>query len=469
MSWTAGLCRCTQRIPNARLSSIFFVMNNDKSKDIVAEMLSLSEGPATDVGGPSGNLGTGAATGDGTTPSGQRIWQGSVHISGHRNRLVVPCVAVRYETPDRPPVHDSVGWPQEMKCDASKLKQVASVFQYINAPESQWYVRFAPVDAETGIESSHAKLVQLLKVMVQRHLAFEIECDNIGSLYLWGMDMPPYGYSLLGVFRPKNEVAQDASLNGSGIKSENMPLDVQDNPQFVAPTQNFVMNNANTTQYNVGSSTTASNPYSGIFGENTGTNSGGPSEGTLPTSISMGGNIPSGAVGGGTDGNGASGQHIWRGNLHIIGRRNDLVVPSVAMRNTTPERPPLQDTTGWPTEIYCDSSKLKQCASVFPIITEPNSEWYAQFAPVDTDGNEITDPKLVQFVRVMIQRQLTFEIECEQGENVANHGTLYLWGMYMPTFGYSLVGVFKPKINYNKLAKTEPQLKSEPKVEDVLA
>lgn len=37
------------------------------------------------------------------------------------------------------------------------------------------------------------------------------------------------------------------------------------------------------------------------------------------------------------------------------------------------------------------------------------------FAPVEVDGNEIVDPKLVQLVKLMVARELAYEIECGEG------------------------------------------------------
>lgn len=144
-----------------------------------------------------------AGLGDGSLTSrpGQSIWKGLLHVHGHRKDIAFPCVAVRYPKPSRPSVVDAGGWPQHLHCDSTKLKRVVNVFQYMNKPGGQWYVRFAAIDGN-GAECQHLKLVQLVKVMIHRQLAFEIHCGTTGMLYLWGIQMPPHGYSLFGVFRP---------------------------------------------------------------------------------------------------------------------------------------------------------------------------------------------------------------------------------------------------------------------------
>ena len=152
----------------------------------------LPEIPATASAGASGAV-------------GHRIWQGHLRVRGHRNHMLVSCVAERYSIPDRQCVRDASGWPSTLSCDSSKLKQWADVTPCMNEPRSQWYVRLAPVDGN-GAESLDAKLVQSVKVLVERQLAFEISCEEAsgtrGTLYLWGMVLPCHGYSLLAVFRP---------------------------------------------------------------------------------------------------------------------------------------------------------------------------------------------------------------------------------------------------------------------------
>lgn len=136
---------------------------------------------------------------------GAHIWQGNLHLRGHHTDMVVPCVALSHPTPHRPAITDAIGWPSQMHCDLAKLQQCANVFGYMNDPTSQWYVRFAPID-ENGAECQPPEFAQLVKVMADHQVAFELHCDSApssqGMLYLWGMQMSPHGYSLLGVFRP---------------------------------------------------------------------------------------------------------------------------------------------------------------------------------------------------------------------------------------------------------------------------
>lgn len=136
---------------------------------------------------------------------GQRVWKGNLHVRGHRNDMMVPCVAIQYNLSGKPPIRDTSGWPAQLQCDSSKLTNSTQVLEDMSAPNSQWYVRFAPIDAN-GVEREESKLIQLVVVMVERKLAFEIKCNEgmgtPGTLYLWGMQIPPHGHSMLGVFRP---------------------------------------------------------------------------------------------------------------------------------------------------------------------------------------------------------------------------------------------------------------------------
>lgn len=122
------------------------------------------------------------------------------------------------------------------------------------------------------------------------------------------------------------------------------------------------------------------------------------------------------------------GQCIWRGNLHVRGHRNNMILPCVARRYSTPGKLPIYDATGWPTSILCDSTKIIQCENVFQYVNEPASLWYARFLPLDEDGNEVHDHhQLHALVRVIVESRLAFEIDCNEG--AFGHGTLYLWGM----------------------------------------
>jgi len=150
---------------------------------------------------------TGGARGDGGAGSGQRIWQGRLHVRGNRNDMVVPCVAIALNSKGRTQMVDAVGWPTELYCESSILKPTTTIWPRLDEPASQWYARLAPVE-ENGAEMNYPKLVELVKVMIQRQLAFELECNEggaPGTLYLWGMDLIGVGYSLLAVFRPHPE------------------------------------------------------------------------------------------------------------------------------------------------------------------------------------------------------------------------------------------------------------------------
>lgn len=48
---------------------------------------------------------------------GERIWQGNLNVRGNRNNIAVPCVGVRYLTPNRPSIIFADGWPQNINCD----------------------------------------------------------------------------------------------------------------------------------------------------------------------------------------------------------------------------------------------------------------------------------------------------------------------------------------------------------------
>lgn len=133
---------------------------------------------------------------------------------------------------------------------------------------------------------------------------------------------------------------------------------------------------------------------------------------------------------------------VWRGELHVRGLRNNMIVPCVALRHVVEDRAKVSDSHRWPSRITCDSSRLKTIESVFEYLSDAATQWYVRFAAIDQHGAEIQEPKLVQLVRVMIQRQLVFEVRCDDGES--EHRILYLWGMATQGNGYSLLGVYRP-------------------------
>eukprot|EP00181_Compsopogon_caeruleus_P005679 CAMPEP_0184678926 /NCGR_PEP_ID=MMETSP0312-20130426/1749_1 /TAXON_ID=31354 /ORGANISM="Compsopogon coeruleus, Strain SAG 36.94" /LENGTH=1373 /DNA_ID=CAMNT_0027128039 /DNA_START=437 /DNA_END=4558 /DNA_ORIENTATION=+ len=139
-----------------------------------------------------------------------RIWQGSIHLQGQNSDLRVPCVAITHSARERANLRSAVGWPSQLHCTRARLKSSVEVWPHLDDPSAQWYVRFCPVDAN-GNETSSPRLMELVKGMVERKLAFELDCDedpmHPGKLYLWGFNVNGMGMSLLGVYRPVSEVA----------------------------------------------------------------------------------------------------------------------------------------------------------------------------------------------------------------------------------------------------------------------
>jgi len=133
---------------------------------------------------------------------------------------------------------------------------------------------------------------------------------------------------------------------------------------------------------------------------------------------------------------------VWAGELHVRGQKNDMVVPLVAFAHIIDTRKPLLDGSNWPSRLQCDSTKLKTYCAVWPCLNDKASHWYVRFAPVDSSGNDVPEPKLVDLVKVMVLRRLAFEIHCDVEPR--RSGTLYLWGMDLPGCGHSLLGVFRP-------------------------
>ncbi len=64
---------------------------------------------------------------------------------------------------------------------------------------TQWFVAFSVID-ETGMEVVDDRFVQLVRVLVEQQLAFEIECETHGTLYLWGVNNIQHGVRFPCVF-----------------------------------------------------------------------------------------------------------------------------------------------------------------------------------------------------------------------------------------------------------------------------
>lgn len=125
---------------------------------------------------------------------GQIIWRGDLHVKGDRKNMIVPCVARRYFATGKLPIYDASGWPTTILCDSTRIINCNTVAHFINEPTTLWYAKFIPLD-ENGVEvPNHNRLRSLVRVVVERQYAFEIECNvgtfGHGTLYLWGMNEP---------------------------------------------------------------------------------------------------------------------------------------------------------------------------------------------------------------------------------------------------------------------------------------
>lgn len=134
--------------------------------------------------------------------AGRRVWEGLLHVRGNRLDMKLSCMAVQ---DGGGVLVDGSGWPERIVCDADALRVDESLVDEMNA--AQWYVRFVVVD---GRESAQAggKLVTLVRGLEERGLVFEVRCEGgveggtSGVLYIWGLNIPPHGFSLVGVFKP---------------------------------------------------------------------------------------------------------------------------------------------------------------------------------------------------------------------------------------------------------------------------
>lgn len=155
---------------------------------------------------------------------GKLVWQGVLPLKGHRNNMVIRCVAIQYHTSNRTGAQDANSWPAQLFCDSAKLKAIMDALPPINALTFQWYICFVPVDAE-GNETEEPRLKQLTKVMVQRQLSFVISCSetsfSTGDLYLFGMVIQSHGCSLLETFLPDSSSTKGSDNCTSNVAHHN--------------------------------------------------------------------------------------------------------------------------------------------------------------------------------------------------------------------------------------------------------
>lgn len=131
-----------------------------------------------------------------------QVWEGVLLVQGHRSNMNVTCVAKQDE--DAAFV-DASGWPARLVCDAANLSKDQALVEEMNS--AQWYVRFVRVN-DNGREEDDSRLSTLVGIMERKRLVFKIRCEGDGkggtkgALYIWGLNIPPHGRSMVGVFKP---------------------------------------------------------------------------------------------------------------------------------------------------------------------------------------------------------------------------------------------------------------------------
>lgn len=154
------------------------------------------------------------------------VWTGELHLVGQNQDMVRSIVAVQHDLDTKPQIRDTSGWPRQLELDSKKLKPSADLLGLMSMPDSQWYVRFAAVD-KNGQEREDLQVSGLAMMIVEKKMAFQVDFDEgvgtPGTLFVWGMNLEPYGPSLLGVFKPDEQrsfplgVDQELQLQVAGM------------------------------------------------------------------------------------------------------------------------------------------------------------------------------------------------------------------------------------------------------------
>jgi hypothetical protein len=129
---------------------------------------------------------------------------------------------------------------------------------------------------------------------------------------------------------------------------------------------------------------------------------------------------------------------IWRGNIRVFNQQSSWLVPSVAVKYARAGRPMIQSASSWPSSLVCITSVVKQQAELQRLINDPATQWFVRFLLLETPSRDVVQ----QVVTIMVQRQIGFEISCNEGNG--SGGMLYLFGSSVEGSAPSLLGVYRP-------------------------
>lgn len=314
----------------------------------------------------------------------ERVWEGELHILEDQDESFVRCVALRYRIPMLSQDMDTAAWPPTLRCDQSLMHEFASVFSRVMDRCSQWFVRFVPVD-KAGKEIEAPELMQLIKTIEEKQLVFEIACDgreeSKGSLFVWGINMPTVGFTLVGVFRP------------------------------LIPTESAV-------------DVCSASPCTP--GRELETASSSPLEPKLEKVLST---VEHGKG------------EVWDGALRVRIPQMVMDVPCIALEVPVDGMASRIDSSKWSRKLLCDSSKLRYYARLFPALERAKASSYVRFsAAAGLDGK--TRPlELERLAKALQTTQLAFEVDCDQPFG-GGREVMHVWGMQHDSLGYSLFGSY---------------------------
>lgn len=308
----------------------------------------------------------------------------------------------------------------------------------MNSCESEWLVRLAPVD-DNGCEHSDPRLTRMVAAMVEHDTAFKIRCAGrsgpSGALFIWGMPLPPYGLSLLALFRQDRAPVHASELTAPApplVHVAERELDEDNAPDVDNDVDVVSVSSDDGSSPPAGSSmippSSSELPSTGLL-----SNSGIPSSSVASPVASTTIRNPE-----------PRGRRLWRGHLRVMGQRRHLMIECVAIQYMLSDKVPIQQAAYWPRELRVDSTTLKNVVATLELMNEPSAQWYVRFASVDVNGKEMVDPRLEQLTTVMVDQKLAFEICCDGPLEEA--GVLNIWAMSTPPRGNSMLGVFRPHL-----------------------
>lgn len=140
------------------------------------------------------------------------VWQGSVCISGKRERMAIKCIAVSHAVAGLPRIQDVSTWPSTMVCTTEHMLHVTDLKPKMEQNCLRWLVRIVPIN-DSGHEIFDSRLSRVAQVLEEKEVMFQVRCgasanqmdatefvSDDDSIYIMGSAPYAMAPSLFGVY-----------------------------------------------------------------------------------------------------------------------------------------------------------------------------------------------------------------------------------------------------------------------------